>query len=46
MEFPSSQPTVFFDAPENQPAGAPFGTGESEPDQNQGMRYSDSESLY
>ncbi len=46
MEFPSSQPTEFFDAPESQPAEAPFGTRESEPDQNQDMRQSDSESLY
>lgn len=46
MEFPSSQPTEFFDAPESQSAGAPLRTEESDPDQNQDMRQSDSESLY
>lgn len=46
MEFPSSQPTEFFDAPENKLAGPSLQTEESDPDQNQDMRQSDSESLY
>lgn len=36
----------FFDFPKIQPAGTPVRTEELEPDQDQDMRQSDSESLY